>query len=75
MVNDMYAIDRESDVPLYIQIRDAIEAAIAAGRLKPGDRLPAVSSLAKDIGVTQATVRRALQDLVEAGLADAHVGR
>ena len=71
----MYEVDRNSDVPLYIQIRNAIEQAIEGGHLQPGDRLPSVASLAKEIGVTQATVRRALQDLAEAGRTDSHVGR
>jgi len=75
MVNDMYEIDRELDVPLYIQIRDNIVNAMSAGHLKPGDRLPSVCSLAKEIGVTQATIRRALQDLVDAGHTECHVGR
>lgn len=73
MVN--YTIDKESDTPLYIQIRDAIQGAIHTGELLPGDRLPSVASLAKEIGVTQATVRRALQDLSDAGQACCHVGR
>lgn len=71
----MYSIDRESDVALYVQIRDAIENAVRDGELKAGDRLPSVSRLAKEIGVTQATVRRALLDLNESGLTDSHVGR
>ncbi len=71
----IYSIDRESDIPLYIQIRDSITAAIQEGRLTPGDRLPPVSVLAKEIGVTQATIRRALQDLSDAGHATCHVGR
>lgn len=75
MVNDMYEIDRDADTPLYVQIRDSITKAIDEGELQPGDRLPPVSALAKDIGVTQATIRRALQDLSEAGLTYCHVGR
>ncbi|MBU1566117.1 MAG: PLP-dependent aminotransferase family protein [Proteobacteria bacterium] len=73
MVN--YSIDKESDTPLYIQIRDVIQEAIRLGELNPGDKLPSVTSLAKEIGVTQATVRRALQDLSDAGQACCHVGR
>ncbi len=73
MVN--YTIDKDSDTPLYIQIRNLIQEAIRLGELAPGDRLPSVSSLAKEIGVTQATVRRALQDLSDAGQACCHVGR
>lgn len=70
-----YAIDKESETPLYIQIRDAIQNAIRSGELQPGDRLPSVATLAREIGVTQATVRRALQDLSDAGQACCHVGR
>lgn len=73
MIN--YTIDKESDTPLYIQIRDLIQEAIRSGQLSPGDRLPSVTSLAKEIGVTQATVRRALQDLSDAGQACCQVGR
>ncbi len=69
------SVDKSSDIPLYIQIRDRISQAIDQGTLKAGDRLPAVSALARDIGVTQATVRRALQDLTDAGQACCHVGR
>jgi 2-aminoadipate transaminase len=70
-----YTVDKESDIPLYMQIRANIEAAILSGELSPGDKLPSVSCLAKDIGVTQATVRRALQDLGKAGHTCCHVGR
>ena len=68
-------IDRNSEIPLYIQIKNSIEAAIEAGDLQGGDRLPPVAALAKEIGVTQATVRRALKDLIDAGVASCHVGR
>ena len=71
----MYSIDRDLDTPLYIQIRDAIVKAIEDGSLKVGDKLPSVCALAKEIGVTQATIRRALQDLVDAGHTECHVGR
>ncbi len=71
----LYTIDRDSDTPLYIQIRDRIIEAVQTQELAFGDKLPAVSLLAKEIGVTQATVRRALQDLGNAGYTECHVGR
>ncbi len=71
----MYAIDREADLPIYMQIRDSIIAAIHSDELSPGDKLPPVATLAKEIGVTQATVRRALQDLGDDGYTECHVGR
>lgn len=72
---EIYKIDRDSDTPLYIQIREGIVDAIHSKSLNPGDKLPPVSSLAKEIGVTQATIRRALQDLRKAGHTECHVGR
>ncbi len=69
-----YSVDRDSDTPLYIQIREEIIKAIDSGDLSPGDKLPSVSGLAKEIGVTQATVRRALQDLGKAGHTRCQVG-
>jgi DNA-binding transcriptional MocR family regulator len=71
----LYTIDKESDIPLYMQIRNKIEEAIVQGKLRPGDKLPSVTRLASDIGVTQATVRRALQDLGAEGFTCCHVGR
>ncbi len=70
-----YNIDRDSDTPLYIQIRDAIVGSIESGDILPGDKLPPVTTLSKEIGVTQATVRRALKDLSSAGHTKCHVGR
>ena len=68
-------IDKSSKHPLYVQVRDRIRQAVAAGTLKPGDRLPPVAAFAKQTGVTQATIRRALEDLTGQGLVHSHVGR
>ena len=67
--------DKTSTTPLYIQIREDIRRDITSGRLSPGDRLPPVTSLAADRDVTAATIRRALQDLIDEGLVTSHVGR
>lgn len=68
-------VDRESDTPLYIQIRDQVRRAVAEERLKPGDRLPPVATFARQLGVTAATIRRAVEDLTADGLVESHVGR
>lgn len=68
-------IDRESGVPLYIQIRDGIKNAIKNKTLKGGDKLPAVATFSKEIGVTACTIRRAFEDLTKEGIAHCHVGR
>jgi len=67
-------LDKESGMPLYAQIRDDIHSSILQGILSPGTRLPSVQAMAHDRQVTQATIRRALQDLIEAGLVESHVG-
>ena len=67
--------DKTSTTPLYIQIREELRQSIVDGNLKKGERLPAVTALAEEKGVTAATIRRALQDLIDEGLITSHVGR
>jgi GntR family transcriptional regulator len=61
--------------PLYLQVYDAIAEAIRSGRLKAGDRLPTERSFCEQLGVSRATVRRAMRRLVEEGVVEATVGR
>lgn len=68
-------IDKKSGKPLYMQIRDRIQQAIHNSELSPGDKLPTVTAFAKQVGVTQATIRRAFEDLGQQGLTQSHVGR
>ncbi len=68
-------LDKKAPRPLYEQLRDAILSAIESGQLKPGDRLPAATSMARQLRVTQSTIRRAIADLAKAGRVSSHVGR
>jgi GntR family transcriptional regulator len=54
--------------PLYLKLRLVIEAAVAEGVLKPGDALPTEREIAEQGGISRVTVRKALDELVEAGL-------
>lgn len=60
---------------LYAQVADAIADHIAISKLTRGDRLPSQSQLMKTYGVSQATVRQALLNLSNRGLARAEHGR
>lgn len=60
-------INKMSEDPIYIQIREQIIAAIAQGVLRPGDSLPSVRSLANDLGVNLHTVNKAYAVLRDEG--------
>ena len=63
------------DGPKYRRIVEGIEAAIGAGELTPGDKLPPVRELAWTLGVTPGTVARAFTILGDAGWVTSEVGR
>lgn len=61
-------LDRSSDAPLYQQIAKPITDLILSGKIEPGRLIEDEVSLAKRLDVSRPTARRALQDLVTAGL-------
>jgi len=68
-------LNPSSVTPLYEQAADWIAAAIAAGDLAPGDKLPAERDLAEDWGIGYMTVRHAIAVLRERGLVASRVGK
>lgn len=52
----------------YEQAADQIRELVVTGELSPGDRLPSEALLARDFGVSRATVREALRALTAQGL-------
>ena len=61
-------LDRQSDVPLGTQLVWKLRAAIGAGRLRPGDRLPGVRELAAQAGVNVNTARAVYGRLADQGV-------
>ncbi len=61
-------VSLKPDRTLYTQVMDQVRAALAAGSLKPGERLPPVRRLARALGVTPNTVGRAYAALGREGL-------
>jgi GntR family transcriptional regulator len=57
------------------QVAAALRAAIEAGELAEGDKLPSERQLAAAHGVARNTAREAVRQLAEAGLVTAHHGR
>ena len=52
--------------PMYKQVTDQVKDAIADGTLKPEDRLPSIREMARELKISEITIKRAYADL-EAG--------
>ncbi|WP_458040531.1 MULTISPECIES: GntR family transcriptional regulator [Bacteria] len=61
-------LDRTGPMPLYFQVSSRLEAAITSGAIPTGARLENEIAIAKKLGLSRPTVRRAIQDLVDKGL-------
>ncbi|MEE8600300.1 GntR family transcriptional regulator [Euzebya tangerina] len=61
-------LDRESPVPLYVQIERRLHGMIAAGQLGTGARVPSEIDLSESFGVSRMTARKALDQLVATGM-------
>lgn len=60
-------LDFSNDIPIYQQIRNQIVAALAAGDLLPGEKLPTIRALAEETGINMMTVSKAYQLLKAEG--------
>jgi len=67
-------IDQRDPTPIYAQLERALRAAIATGRLAPGDQLPTVRQLAVDLRVNANTVARVYAELERAGVLETRRG-
>lgn len=68
------SIDARDATPIYAQLERALRAAIATGRLRPGDQLPTVRQLAVDLSVNANTVARVYAELERAGVLETRRG-
>lgn len=60
-------VSPESEVPIYVQVKNQIRLAIDKGTLKSGTQLPTVRNLAVDLGINANTVSRIYADLEHEG--------
>ena len=67
-------LDRQSQIPLYQQIKTYLRQGILSGSLAPDTRLPASRQLAEDLGVNRITVENAYAELEAEGLVISKLG-
>jgi len=60
-------ISPQSPDPLYKQVMDQIKDGVAGGVLKPGERLPSIREMAKELNISEITIKRAYTDLEAEG--------
>jgi GntR family transcriptional regulator len=72
LMTDRMALDTR---PLYAQVREMLRERIRSGALKPGAPLPNEFALARELGVSQGTVRKALDALAAENLLVRSPGR
>ena len=61
--------------PIYEQIAAQIKHAILTGELQPGEMLPSIRALARDLRISVITTKRAYEDLEAAGFITTMPGR
>jgi GntR family transcriptional regulator len=63
-----FAVNTIAGIPIYQQLSEQICAAIARGRLRPGDRLPSVRELSQSLVINPNTAARAYTELERSGV-------
>lgn len=68
-------ISNSSGKPIYEQITTQIKQMIMTGELRPGDALPSMRLLAKELRISVITTKRAYEDLERDGFICTQVGK
>jgi GntR family transcriptional regulator len=58
-----FRLDNATGVPVYRQLIDQVQLAIASGAMRGGDQLPTVRQVAVDLAINPNTVMRAYREL------------
>lgn len=68
-------INENSPHPIYEQIVQAVKNSIVNRELQAGDMLPSIRSLARDLGISVITTKRAYEELEKQGLIYSEQGK
>ncbi|PAU75587.1 GntR family transcriptional regulator [Halomonas salipaludis] len=62
-------------LPLYLQVKGHLIRRVLSGEWRPGELLPSEMKLAEEYGLSQGTVRKAIEEMAVEGLVSRHPGR
>lgn len=62
-------VDHEAPVPIWRQVYDVLRGQIESGALAPDRPVPSITRLQQEYGIARGTAVKALQKLIEDGLA------
>ena len=68
-------LSHSSEKPIYEQITAQVKRMIASGELTPGEMLPSMRVLARDLRISVITTKRAYQDLERDGFIETVAGK
>ena len=68
LLQDAWALEFHSGIPVYKQIIHHVQAAVAGGRLAEGDQLPTIRALHERLDVNPNTVAKAYRELEHLGV-------
>ena len=74
LVESLRTLRDDDPAPVYVQIERRIRMGVADGTLQPGDHLPSVRELARQLGLSPNTVGRAYANLSREGVITARAG-
>lgn len=70
----VYQLERDSKIPLFVQLSNEIRRKIVSGQIKPGSQLPPSRSFASELGLSRSTITEAYEQLVAEGYIEGRRG-
>jgi len=68
-------VSNQSELPIYVQIKEQIKEQIMNGTIPEGETLPSIRQLAKNLGISVITTTRAYSELEQEGFIAARQGK
>lgn len=67
MIYDFLILERQGNMPLYLQLYDCMKQAIESGSVPGGERMPSIRKLSQDLHLSRTTIEAAYQQLLVEG--------